>query len=297
MNDLASNLVHEGRFTHARAYQRFGYASAALLLASALVHSVVFLVDGGSWQGPISWRKPIVFGLSFGITVLTLTWLLTFFRLRNVTGWIVVGVLAIASLGEVFLISMQKWRGVESHFNETTRFNESVFSWMGILVTVIALACVFITIRSFFRMDAPASLTWAIRLGLVLMLVSQAVGVHMIVEGGNTFGAAGSMKLPHAFTLHAVQVLPALALLLGLSEYAEERRLRAVMLGALGYSAVIGAAMIQTYSGAAPLDVGVASAALALIGLAVVGVSGLIALVGLRSHALSHPFTGPTHPA
>lgn len=260
MSHLVTDLAREGRFTHATTYQRVGYASAALLLTSALVHGVVFLVDGGSWQGPISWRKPIVFGLSFGITVLTLTWLLTFFRLRNVTGWIVVTVLAAASLGEVFLITMQKWRGVESHFNETTRFDESVFSWMGILVMLIALISIFIAVRSFFRLDAPPSLAWAIRLGLVLMLVSQAVGVHMIIEGGNTFGAAGSMKLPHTFTLHAVQVLPALALLLGLSEYVEERRLRVVMLGAAGYS-------------------------------------GLIALLGLRTHALGHPFTGPTHPA
>ena len=46
--------------------------------------------------------------------------------------------------------------------------------------------------------------------GLLLMLLSQAVGVQMIAEGGNTFGAAGALKLPHALTLHAVQVLPAL---------------------------------------------------------------------------------------
>ena len=30
----------------------------------------------------------------------------------------------------------------------------------------------------------------------MLMLVSQAVGVQMIAEGGNTFGAAGALKVP-----------------------------------------------------------------------------------------------------
>ena len=52
-----------------------------------------------------------------------------------------------------------------------------------------------ITVWSFLRIDAPASLA-AIRAGLVLMLVSQAVGVQMIVEGGNTFGPAGAEAAP-----------------------------------------------------------------------------------------------------
>jgi hypothetical protein len=198
-----------------------------------------------------------------------------------VTGWVVAAALGIASLGEVFLISMQKWRGVASHFNEDTVFDETVFSWMGILVGVVLLVTVFVTIRSFMRTDAPRSLAWAIRLGLLLMLVSQGVGVSMIVEGGNQFGAAGSLKVPHAFTVHAVQVLPALALLLGLSRSSEDRRLRIVVLGAAGYAGLVAATMIQTYGGRAPLDAGLASSAVALTGLLLLGTSGLIALRGL----------------
>lgn len=152
---------------------------------------------------------------------------------------------------------------------------------MGILVGVVLLVTVFVTIRSFMRTDAPRSLAWAIRLGLLLMLVSQGVGVSMIVEGGNQFGAAGSLKVPHAFTVHAVQVLPALALLLGLSRSSEDRRLRIVVLGAAGYAGLVAATMIQTYGGRAPLDAGLASSAVALTGLLLLGTSGLIALRGL----------------
>lgn len=284
MKDLIVRLWREGRFAHAEPYQWVGYGCAAILLTSGLVHVAVFLVDGGSWQGPISWRKPVVFGLSFGITVLTLTWLLTFFRIRTVTGWIVVSLLSIASLGEVFLISMQKWRGVASHFNESTTFDATVFSWMGLLVMLIGLLSVFITVRSFFRLDAPPSLAWAIRMGLVLMLVSQAVGGQMIAEGGNTWGVAGSMKLTHAITLHAVQVLPALALLLGLSDFSEARRTRIVLLGAIGYGGLMAAAAMQTYGGLRPLDLNVGSAAAALAGMALLGASVLIAFVGLRAN-------------
>ena len=231
--------------------------------------------------GPGFVAEALVFGLSFGITLLTLTWLMTFLRIRKVTGWIVLGTLAVASVGEVFLISMQKWRGVASHFNEDTAFDESVFSMMGLLVLVVAVMTVFIAVRSFFPMDAPPSLAWAIRIGLVLMLVSQAVGVQMIIEGGNTFGAAGALKLPHAFTLHAVQVLPALAVVLSLSDVQERRRIEVVALGSVGYAGLIASTMVQTYAGRSPLDVSVLPSVLAIAGVALLATSAVIALLGL----------------
>ncbi|MDQ3155764.1 MAG: hypothetical protein M3Q98_03430 [Actinomycetota bacterium] len=278
MNDLLKDIARAGRFRPTASYQRFAYVCGALLIVSGLVHGVVFFVDGGPWKGPVSWRKPIVFGLSFGITLVTLTWIMSFLRPRRATGWIVLGVFSVASLGEVFLISMQKWRGVASHFNEETAFDESVFSMMGLLVALVGLVTVFVAIRSFVPMDAPASLAWAIRTGLVLMLVSQAVGVQMIAKGGNTFGAAGALKVPHALTLHAVQVLPALALGLPLSSSTERRRVEVVALGATGYACLIASTMVQTYDGRRPLDLGVLAGILVLIGLGLLATSALIAL-------------------
>jgi hypothetical protein len=55
-----------GYWLDATSYQRFLYGVGALLVASGLFHLTVFLVDGGPWAGPISWRKPATFGLSFG---------------------------------------------------------------------------------------------------------------------------------------------------------------------------------------------------------------------------------------
>lgn len=279
---LLAEVRRIGRFTPVASYQRFGYVGGVLLLLSGLVHAVVFLVDGGPWEGPVSWRKPIVFGLSFGITVVTITWLMTFLRARRLTGWIIVGLFAIASLAEVFLVSLQTWRGVASHFNETTPFDASVFSFMGMLVALLVLLTVFVTVRSFVRMDAPPSLAWAIRLGLLLMLVSQGVGAQMIAEGGNTFGTAGALKVPHAVTLHAVQVLPALAILLLVAKSTERRRLRIVALGAAGYAVLIASTLVQTYDGRGPLDLSPLTSALALAGLGLLAIAGLKALKGIR---------------
>lgn len=290
LRTLTADLGRVGRFVPVASYQRFAYVCGALLALSGVVHLGVYLVDGGPWGGPISWRKPVVFGLSFGIAIVTLGWIMGFLRPRSWSGWVVLGTLSVASVGEVFLISMQKWRGVESHFNDDTPFDATVFSIMGNLVVLIATMIVVITVWSFVRIAAPPSLALAIRAGLLLMLLSQAVGVQMIAEGGNTFGAAGALKLPHAVTLHAVQVLPALALLLLVSDTAERHRVRVVALGTAGYACMITATMVQTYGGRSPLDVGVVPVVLALIGFALLVASALIALRGLGSRV--RPPTG-----
>ena len=31
-------------------------------------------VGGGLWEGPVSWRRPVTFGLAFGLTLATLSW-------------------------------------------------------------------------------------------------------------------------------------------------------------------------------------------------------------------------------
>jgi hypothetical protein len=283
MKDLIGDLAREARFSRTEPYQRVAYVCGGLLFLSALFHVFVFFVDGGPWEGPISWRKPILFGFSFGITLVTLAWVATFLNLKNMTGWIALGVLSLAGLGEVGLITMQKWRGVESHFNETTKFDSSVFGMMGFLVSLIALVIVFVTIRAFIKIDAPPSLVWAIRLGLLLLLVSQGVGVSMIIQGGNTFGTAGSIKVPHAVTLHAAQILPALALLLRLSDMPEERRFRIVIVAAIGYAGLIAATFMQTYSGRGTLDIGLVSSVVALTGLVLLTASALFALQGVRN--------------
>ena len=293
MTELVARLAQVGRFTGVPAWQRFAYWCAALLVLAGLFHVGVFLSDGGPWEGPLSWRKPIVFGLSFGVTVATLAWVLGFLHPRRAVAWVVVAVLAVASVGEVALISLQTWRGVPSHFNNSTPFDETVFSLMGMLVTVLVVLTVLVTVWSFFRLDAPAGLALAIRAGLVLMLVGQAVGVQMILEGGNTFGTAGALKVPHALTLHAVQVLPALALLLLLSDSVERDRVRVVRVGIGGYAVLIAATLLQTYGGRAPLDPGPGVILLALVGVALLATSWLVAVRELAS-AL-HRSPDPTH--
>lgn len=295
MKSLLADVARTGRFAQVEPYQRFAYWCAALLVLSGIFHLGVYVVDGGAWEGPLSWRKPIVFGLSFGISLATLAWITTFIRPRRAWGWVLIGVFSVASVLEVALISMQTWRGVPSHFNESTAFDTAVFSAMGMLVSVVGLLTVIIAVWALVSLNAPPSLALAIRLGLLLMLVSQAVGVQMIVEGGNTFGAKGALKVPHAFTLHVAQVLPALAILLLVSDSTEQRRIRIVSMAAIGYGLVIASTGLQAYAGRSPLDLDITTTALALVGLALMAVSALLALRGL-AHRPQPPATPPPGP-
>ena len=138
MRELVADLVRLGRFTPVAPYQRVAYVCGALLVASGLFHGVVYLVDGGSWEGPVSWRKPIVFGLSFGIALRDGDLVARLPADRGRWAGASSASSPSASVGEVFLISMQKWRGVPSHFNEDTAFDEWSSRMMGMLVTLVA---------------------------------------------------------------------------------------------------------------------------------------------------------------
>jgi hypothetical protein len=264
------------------AYQSFLYAAGVLLLASGLVHALVFLLDGGGWDGPLSWRKPILFGFSFG-TVLTLGWVLSFLPRRRRLGWLLAGSLGVASVAEVFLITMQRWRGMPSHFNEATAFDAAVFNAMGVMVAVAALVIGAVTVWSFTSPRAAPSMAVAIRVGLVLLVAGQLLGGAIIANGmgkseaqaiaaGSTFGAAGGMKVPHAVSLHAVQLLPVLAWLLGFSGWAERRRTRVVLVAAAGYLGLFAVTVVQTFSGVPTLELAA--------GIAVLLVASVLALAG-----------------
>ena len=54
------------------------------LTASGVMHLFVWLAAGlPSLAGPVSWRKPIVFGLSGGITTLSVAWIVSPFLMAS----------------------------------------------------------------------------------------------------------------------------------------------------------------------------------------------------------------------
>jgi len=273
--------------------QRLLILAGALLIASGLFHIGAYLLLDGGWEGPVSWRKPIEFGISGGLTALSLAAVMA--RLPR-GGWLawLCAVAVSLFLPETALIDLQRWRGVPSHFNRDTGFDVAVFDLMGILVLIVALGIIVMTVWTFVSLRGPGSSTLAIRAGMVFLVIGQVLGFAIVTNGlgvddlsrASIFGAAGEMKVPHAVALHGLQALGLLALILERTRLSESRRTWLVFLGIAGYSLALIVATIQTFGGRAPLDLTpltVVGAGLGLLMLAVAYVAGLRAAQATRA--------------
>jgi hypothetical protein len=261
-----------------RAYQTFLVWISTLLIVSGTLHTALWVLSSDSWTDPVSWRKPALFGLSFGLTGLSVAAIHSALRDRRVLGWLTCGGFGLASAGEVAIITVQRWRGVPSHFNNATSLDASLFASMGGLVGVIVAALAVLTIRSFGLLRASPSMSLAIRSGLLLLMVGQGLGAAILAHGGATvsahpgafvqaslFGAAGQMKVPHAVSLHAIQVLPLLAWLLSMATASERDRTRIVLRAVAGYAGLVAVSCLQTFRGIAPVHLDVATTLLAAV--------------------------------
>src|SRR6059058_736455 len=103
--------------------ERLCHATGVLLVLSGLAHLVVFAVDGGPWDGPVSWRKPVTFGVSFGVTLIAVAWVTSYLRVGPRLRALLLAVFAADCVVEVGGITLQAWRGVPSHLDMETPFD------------------------------------------------------------------------------------------------------------------------------------------------------------------------------
>ncbi|WP_433473216.1 hypothetical protein ACQPZP_30805 [Spirillospora sp. CA-142024] len=241
-------------WTAGRRVERAAYAVGAALMLSGLLHLVVFAVDGGPWTGPVSWRKPVTFGLSFGLTLVTIAWVSTFVRLGDRARNAVLGVFAADCVAEVALITLQAWRKVPSHFNEETVFDTTVTRMLAAGGGILVVTLVTLAVASFRRNDGTApSMRLAVRAGFVALMFALASGAVMIargvakVESGDqqaAYRVVAALKPAHFVTMHAILVLPLLAWLLAFTGLAEARRVRGVALASAAYGVVAATVVI-----------------------------------------------------
>ena len=281
--------------------QRACYLVAALLALSGLVHLGILVVSGDSWSGPLSWRKPATFGLSFGITLATITWVSGFVRLGDRARLRLLVAFAAACTGEVVVISLQRWRGLPSHFIPSGApgpvANGLVGGGAAAGAVVIVVVSAALTVAAF-RPDpaAPADLLLAVRAGFASFLVALAVGVLMLARGmvlarsgdvAAAFAFSGGFKPGHAATMHGVLVLPLLARLLARTGRDEASRTSVVRVAVAGYVLFAGVVVVECAAGIDPLAPGASAAPLVATGLAALGAlvlagAGVAGLAGPR---------------
>jgi hypothetical protein len=226
-------------------------ATGALLLLSGCLHLVVFAVDGGPWDGPVSWRKPVTFGFSFGLTLIAITWVTSYLHIGGRLRTTLLVVFAADCLVEVGGITLQAWRRVPSHLNMETGFDTAVSMTLAVGGGVLVMLLTVFAVASFRNPPTgPLGMPLALRSGFAILLVALLSGAAMIARGvvltrtgrqEAAYHSTASLKPLHGVSLHAVLVLPALAWLLSRTTWSEETRQR-VMYAAVGcyVTAVVG---------------------------------------------------------
>ncbi|WP_371774440.1 hypothetical protein [Streptomyces sp. NBC_01438] len=237
-----------------RPAEGFCYATGAVLIASGLVHFVVLLVDGGSWAGPVSWRKPVTFGLSFGLTLIAVAWVSSYLRIGVRAPTMLLGLFAADCVLEVAGITVQAWRHVPSHFNMATPFDTGMSMTLAVggggLVAILSTLSAAAFRR---RPGGPPGMALALRAGCGILLVGLLSGAAMIARGvyltrtGHQlagYASTASLKPLHGVSLHAVLVLPVLARLLAMTSWSPHTRVSVVRAAVGCYAAAVAAALV-----------------------------------------------------
>ena len=259
--------------------------AAGLLMIPVFAASVAAMaVDDTTILGVPTWLKPVKFAVSSAIYAFTLAWIFTFLperqRLTSIVGWITTVVLVL----EVGIIDVQAARGTTSHYNVGTPLDAALFSTMGTAILVLFGSAIALTVALFRHRFADRGFGWALRLGMLLTVIGQATGGFMTtpsraqleaqratgvkVAGAHTVGAPdggpglpltgwsrehGDLRVPQFVGMHAVQLLPLTAWLLGLLAPAAWQR-RTAFAAAAGYYALFAILLVQALNGRSVLS-------------------------------------------
>jgi hypothetical protein len=240
------------------------------MLAAAGASLVGIVFDQRIITGAPAWLKPFKFAISTAVYSLTLAWIFTWLsdwpRVRRVVGWTT----AIVFVLEVSIIDAQAWRGTTSHFNVSTTLDMVLFFVMGAAILLQTLASVAIAVALWRQHFSDQSLGWALRLGMTLTIAGALTGPLMTrptaaqladaragglitTAGAHTVGGAdggpglpvtgwsrehGDLRVPHFIGLHAMQMLPLIAVVLRRWPRPQTVRVRALLAAAASYGSL-----------------------------------------------------------
>jgi hypothetical protein len=256
--------------------------AGGLLMCGVLAATVLgLLADPRVITGAPAWLKPAKFAISTAIYMLTLAAIVTQLpewpRTRRVVGWVTASVLVL----EVAIICAQAWRGTTSHFNVGTTLDGVLFAIMGLAILVQTVISVAVAVALWCRRFDDRALGWALRFGIVITIIGASTGGFMIppttaqldeaqrtgrlaISGAHTVGAPdggpglpgtgwsvghGDLRIPHFVGLHAMQILPLLALALRRRRADEAARVRLTFVATASYISIFAIVLWQALRG------------------------------------------------
>lgn len=235
------------------------------------------LIDPRVLTGAQIWIKPLKFALSGAIYCITFAWLLSYVVKRNL--WInwAASITGIALTVETVLISMQAYRGVRSHFNNTTPFDMTVFGLMGLFIVFVSIANLVLALYLIRQKMTDRVFAWSLRLGVLAAFAGMMIGPLMTTpnadqmaameagtwdgySGAHSVGVAddaatglpfvnwstvsGDYRPAHFIGLHGIQLIPLLGWVLTRKRWQERnsegQRITVVIAGGLAYIGLTG---------------------------------------------------------
>jgi len=205
-----------------------GVGIAHLLLGVACF--VLLQVDAAPILGVHPAVKPLKFATSIAAFLVTMAVLVPSLSVSEGTRRLLAGALSLSMIVEMIAIGTQALRGRRSHFNNEQPFDAALTSSMFIAIVVMLLAMSLIALIATARpLAQPPLLTAAFRAALGIFLFAAVSGLGMGNRGRHTIGGAdggpgmamtnwsttyGDLRVSHFFSLHALQILPLLAVVL-----------------------------------------------------------------------------------
>ncbi|GAA0728128.1 hypothetical protein Drose_29735 [Dactylosporangium roseum] len=262
---------------------------AALMAALAVLAAAGITVDDRMLVGVPIWLKPLKFAVSIAVYAVTIAWMVSLLDRHRRFGWWLGTVIAATMLIEMVVMVGQAARGHQSHFNNQTPLDATLFSIMGATIAIAWLATLGLGILLLIQRLPDRADTLAVRFGLLAGLGGMAIGALMTmptkaqlaedspgIVGAHSVGVAdggpglplvnwsttgGDLRAGHFIGMHALQALPLIAF--GLTLLSRRLpRLRAA---------------------------GVRTRLVAVAGLAYAGLTVLVTWQALRGQPLIHP--------
>jgi hypothetical protein len=188
---------------------------------------------------------------------------------------------AVTMILEIAIIGLQAFRGTTSHFNVATPLDMALFAIMGSAIVVQTVSAVAVAAALWRHPFGEDAVGWALRFGIVITIAGASIGglmtrptpqqldaaragERMTIAGAHTVGAAdggpglpgtgwstrhGDLRVPHFVGLHAIQVLPVMALVFGRLGVVQRARLRLTVTAAASYAVLLAILLSQALRG------------------------------------------------
>lgn len=242
-------------------------AAAFAMLALAVPTLFAWLIDPRQFQGVDTWIKPLKFELSVAFYLFTLALFLPLASDRFRASWpgrYLIWPVIVPIVLEVLYIAWRASRLEASHYNSDSALGTWLYTLMGIGAVMFTIAPGFLA-YGLARRDAapmPKVMRWSLVIGLALtcvfglasgaLLGSSPTGhyvgtqpdLHPTIPFFGWSLAIGDLRVAHFLGLHALQIIPAIGVLLWQATRQSKAGLVALGTVSAAYAAITAAALV-----------------------------------------------------